>query len=132
LLQRCSLFSKQDDRRVGIDDGQGGSSTATAHREREDGVRPRGRAFLRSVHCWSGDWYLHRPAPGIYQSALFFAGYIHSQKAILKFKSAKINCFLRFSIVIIRPSFQEKNSRFLLLFKYVVRNHRNFFKYFQI
>lgn len=76
LLQRCCLFSQQDDRRVGIEDGQGGSSTATAHREREDGVRPQARSFLRSVHCWSGDWYLHRPAPGISngidQSALFF------------------------------------------------------------
>jgi hypothetical protein len=42
------------------------------------------------------------------QAAFFLAGYIDSQKSVLKIKSAKINSFLRFLIAIIRP-YLKKN-----------------------
>jgi hypothetical protein len=42
-------------------------------------------------------------------AALFFFGLtICSQKAILRIKSTKINCFFRFKIAIIRPKIKEK------------------------
>jgi hypothetical protein len=78
------------------------------------------RAPPTLLHPWASECFMHCPSYLTTQRAdkaqgpgLFFsAGYIYSQKAILKTKSAKIACFLRFSKAIIWPVLKKKSPNF--------------------